>query len=218
MSSIKFPQKELIISAFCGGMILSLLELANMCAKHENIFDVYFYIGMFVAGVIGIFGLLLSQTKDIGGAITAGMAAPQLLAGLTKTGNVVNAAALAIMGTVYAQDINDTLIVQVVLENKNEIYQIKTTNDQFFDVNDSLTFSLPRNDAIIVSSNGTTSELITFKDVNVDTITLEINYRRQIMQQQRSKSILRGLFAQQYVQEQTEPDKIEINKKLRIDP
>lgn len=218
MSNIKFPQKELIISAFSGGMILSLLELANMCVKHENILDPYFYVGMLIAGIIGVFGLLLSQTKDIGGAITAGMAAPQLLAGLSKAGSVVKAAALIVTGVVYAQNVTDTLIIRIALENQNEVYQVKTTSGQIFDVKDSLVFSLSRNDAIIISSNGITSDLITFKDISVDTITLEIDYRRQIVQQQRSKSLLRGLFAQQYVQEQVEHDRIEVKKKLRLDP
>ena len=76
MPDIKLPPKELIFFAFIGGIVLSLLELANILASRQNIFDLYFWGGAFVAGLIGIVGLFVSQTKDIGGAISAGIMAP----------------------------------------------------------------------------------------------------------------------------------------------
>ncbi len=67
MGQIKLPAKELIIAAYCGGIITSLLELANMLASraHDEIFDPYFWVGALVAGIIGVLGLFVSQTKDI---------------------------------------------------------------------------------------------------------------------------------------------------------
>jgi hypothetical protein len=96
MANIKFPSKELIISAFLGGIVLSLLEMMNACFNHKNIFDLYFFGGMFFAGILGIFGLLVSQTRDIGGAVTAGIAAPQLIGGMAKVGGIVQTTLLAI--------------------------------------------------------------------------------------------------------------------------
>ena len=58
------PSFDLIISAFIGGIVLSLMELMSMCTHHENIGDPYFYVGMLIAGFLGIVGLLVSRSKD----------------------------------------------------------------------------------------------------------------------------------------------------------
>lgn len=214
MTNIKFPQKELLISAFCGGTILSFLELANMCVKHENIFDVYFYIGMFVAGIIGIFGLLLSQTKDIGGAITAGMAAPQILAGLAKTGSTIKVASFSLLSTVYAQNV-DSINILTVIENNQDIYEIKVSDGRVIPITDSTVFKLSRNESIMIFSDDVSSDFITFDDVDSNHVTLQINHRKPILQKQ-GQSFLRGIFAQQYVAKDATKGKIEVTKQWQL--
>jgi len=213
MAEIKLPAKELIISAFFGGMVLSVLELMNACFRHENIFDPYFFGGMAFAGLLGVFGLFISQTKDIGGAITAGIAAPQLIGGIAKTGGAVTSAALSIfMGsTLYAQNA-DSIVVTTFIESKNTL-RVETSEGKSFFVQDSMKFKLARNETIVIKDENTTSDIINFNDMEKDSVILELNSRKFIVQE-KSQNFFRGLFAQQYVQKkQTDENKIEVTKK-----
>jgi len=98
--------REVIIGGFIGGSVMSLFELLNIISVKDPI-DIYFFIGMVVAGIIGIIGTVISSAKDIKSAITAGIAAPTLLGGAIKSAPIVTSACISLMGSpVYADSSN----------------------------------------------------------------------------------------------------------------
>ncbi len=207
MPEIKLPQKELILFAFIGGIIISLLELTHMLANRENVFDPFFWGGAIVAGLIGVIGLLLSQTKDIGGAITAGMAAPQLLSGIT---NVAPAAMTFIFNSivtpVYAQDDvqmlqqPDSIEIVVIVEGTNKILELNSGPNQSF-VKDTAHLKIQKDEKFSISGDNMEDVNISFDDAltNVAKDTskeyiVKVNVVEYVPQQKRQQSFLRGLL------------------------
>jgi hypothetical protein len=102
--------------------------------------------------------------------------------------------------------------VLVRIEPKSTL-QINTSAGQTFLVQDSTHFKLLKSETIIVKDSNTTSNIISFKDVNKDSVILELKSRKPVLQP-RGQNFLRGLFAQQYVEKkQPDENKIEVTKK-----
>lgn len=223
MPEIKFPQKELIISAFFGGMVLSMLELMNMLFNKEMV-DGYYLGGMFVAGILGVFGLLVSQTKDLGGAITAGIAAPQILGGFAKTTGVVKSVTFFFLslsgGEAYAMEepekvlSTDSVYVVAVAEKSDEILEIICNDSKVnYYLKDKIIFRVPKNEEIIVSSREAYMP-VTFENLSKDTIlmTVKVLERKPQIQQARSSKVFRGIFAQEVHKEEV------ANKQAELEP
>jgi hypothetical protein len=190
------PSIELTLAAFAGGMVLSLLELMNMCTHHENISDPLFYMGMLIAGILGILGMIISRAKDIGGAVTSGIAAPQLLAGIAKTGVVQ--AALMLNSPVYAQPApympaKDSISVTIVSESDNKILQVQPVHDttKYF-LNDTLRMRVPSNESIVLSGKNVNSA--TWEFTGAKTSAMVWVSSKQV---KNNSDFFRGLFAQQ---------------------
>jgi hypothetical protein len=105
---------KIILGGFLGGATVSLLELmAAINAKEYGMVSLFFLLGLIVSGVIGIIGVLIMSPKDIKHAVTTGIAAPSILAGLVKS-KVVAATAVAVFYVVsppvYAGDTDGTAV------------------------------------------------------------------------------------------------------------
>lgn len=204
MPEIKFPSKELILCAFLGGTAMSLLELMNMFVERENVLDPYFYGGMLIAGLIGIFGLLLSQAKDIGGAITAGIAAPQVLGGLTKVAPTVAALLTAPIGTAYAEDIfqmPDSLEITTIVVGEHRLIEIKPLNSRKgLLLRDTTYIKVPAGDTLEIVGDQYEAIRFCLKKSNKDReITIRIRVKKEkITHKQLNEPafdrLLRGMF------------------------
>jgi len=227
MPEIKLPAKELILFAFIGGIVLSLLELANMLASHQNIFDLYFWGGMIIAGLIGVIGLLLSQTKDIGGAITAGIAAPQLLGGITNIApTVVTFLFNSIVTPVYAQTDttqmmeNDSIEIVIVLKGSNEILELSTQQYTNF-IKDTTIMKIHKDEQLSISGKNVDDIKINFEDelnrvandtakqyiVNVNVVEYVSQQNQQV---QNKNSFLRGVLGHKYRKKPQVKHKLEV--------
>lgn len=215
----KLPPKELIIAAFCGGTVTSLFELANMLSSHENIIDIYFWAGALIAGIIGVLGLFVSQAKDIGGAITSGVAAPQLLGGMAKiTPTVISLLLSPIITPIYAgEEKIDSVEITTIVE-KGKIYEIKPLRDtgKTILIRDTMTFMVPKGDMVLYKNGVKKAQ---FK-INTDTTHTEetiikINTTTQTKKPDDHKKptfrLLRGVFGHVFRKETITEKKVEIN-------
>jgi hypothetical protein len=140
---------KLLVSAFAGGIALSIIELANMF-KQKEIPDMYFFGGLVIAGIIGIAGYFLTGAKDIKTAFASGVSAPQLFGGFIKVGSVgAQAVSLLFCSDVYAETPKIDSVSIVVITQVDNI-KIKT-NDSIFIVNDSSKIRFKYQDYIIVN-------------------------------------------------------------------
>jgi len=215
MSNIKLPSKELIIAAFCGGTVVSLLELMNMFASHDNVFDPYFWGGMITAGIIGVLGLFISQAKDIGGAITSGIAAPQLLGGMVKAVPVMVSILSMHAAPIYA-DNTDSIKVTTIIEGTYKILEIKSLNtNKGLLLRDTMIIKLPTEDSLEII--GDQYQGIKFS-IRKDTVDKEILIRIKPSDQYISlkntdpvQSLLRGAFGHIFRKEKTQIQKLELS-------
>lgn len=205
------PSLKLIFAAFGGGMVLSLLELMNMARAHENVADPYFYLGMFIAGILGIVGLLVSRSKDLGGAVTAGISAPQILAGIAKAGAVTQTVFFSIVAPpVYAQEpvVTDTVTVTIIAETDRPISVRPETSKGGYFLTDTLQVKVPRNQTLIFSGGDVGSSSIGF-DGTRDSVMVRAKVITHVQKQQK-KNIWRGMFAQQMAEPDPDPARIEL--------
>jgi len=205
------PSLKLILAAFAGGMVLSLLELMNMARAHENIADPYFFLGMFIAGLLGIVGLVISRSKDLGGAVTAGISAPQILAGITKAGAVTSTVFFSIIAPpVYAQDsseVIDSVTITIIAETDRPLSVRPVNAKGGYFLTDSLKITVAKKEGLVFSGENAYTETLNLENVNE-----EITVRAKILApvQQKSKGLLRGLFAQQVADPNPNPAHIEL--------
>ncbi len=87
---------------------------------------------MLVAGIIGVLGLFISQAKDIGGAVTSGVAAPQLLSGIAKATPIVSSLIFSpFVSTTYAQEpSNDSIEIVTIVEGTEHILELKSVDSK----------------------------------------------------------------------------------------
>lgn len=218
MPEIKFPSKEIIICAFLGGIVVPLLELMNMFVSRENVLDPYFYGGMLIAGVIGIIGLLVSQVKDIGGAIAAGIAAPQVLGSLTKVGPTVVALLTAPIGTAYAQGdtipVLDSLEITTIVEGTYKVLEIKPLNSRRgILLRDTTVVKVPAGDSLEIIGEGDAVHFYLDKNTGNKKITIKIKVREQIVQQEQSSlnRMFRGVFGNSHRKEPAIIQRLELS-------
>lgn len=195
---------------------MSLLELLNMLTSKESMGDVYFYLGMFVAGLVGVIGLLVSQSRDIGGAITSGIAAPQLLGGLaktatgaaTQTGALFNAAEVVLCfllapfgGDAYAQEPvqmvqPDSVVVKTVVKSEHAL-EVKTKSGGKQYVKDTLELKVAADDTIHIEGQSVpVSEYTVQKNGKAMMVTVE---KKNRVVKSRKGSLLRGMFGHQEI-------------------
>ena len=87
MAQIKGIRKDLLLGGFVGGIVISLLELATtLKAGDFHLVTVFFFIGCFISGIIGVIGSLMISPNDFRNAVSAGVAAPSLLGGMLQSG------------------------------------------------------------------------------------------------------------------------------------
>ena len=108
----KAPMWQFLLASFCGGMLLSALELFHMFTRKEAP-DIYFFGGMIMAGIIGMAGPFLSRVSDIGGALTSGIAAPQLLGSIGKAATGVAQASVWTSPTLFYAGIIKSVVTQI---------------------------------------------------------------------------------------------------------
>ncbi len=223
MGQIKLPAKELIIAAFCGGIVTSLLELANMLASraHDEIFDPYFWVGFIVAGIIGVLGLFVSQAKDLGGAITSGVAAPQLLGGLGKVAPTVVSLLFAPLNTpVYAgEDFQDSITVKTIVEGNYKVLEIRPVNSTQKGVliRDTMTVKLPTGDLEIYGDDHEGIQFCIDKDtVNEKEVVVRIRATDHVVQKEQHhpiQRILRGAFGHRKEKKKTKKLELTVEEK-----
>jgi len=212
MAEIKLPPKELIFFAAVGGTVLPLLELANMLASRQNIFDPFFWGGAVVAVIIGVIALFVTQTRDIGGAISAGMMAPQLLNGIVSIAPVAGAFLLELVATpVYAQiDMvqmeKDSIGIMVVVESKNHVLELNAEQKTNF-VKDTMHLKIHKDGKLSISGKNIDNFDVNFeeelnrikndstgnKEYVVKVNVVEYVPQQQVQQNNKNK-FLRGLF------------------------
>lgn len=218
MSDIKLPPKELIIASFCGGITMSLLELMNMFAAHENVFDPYFWGGAFIAGLVGIIGLFVSRAKDIGGAITSGIAAPQILGGMTKIVPTTLALISLHASPSYA-NMSDSISVTTIVEGTYKVLEIKPINsNRGILLRDTTIIKIPINDSLeIIGDQYETIHFSLNKDTvkNEETI-LKIKATNDFFIQRANpvERFLRGAFGHSHRKEKIKKLELSIEKKI----
>jgi hypothetical protein len=208
------PSIDRTLAAFAGGMVLSLLELANMCKNHENIGDPYFYLGMLIAGVLGIIGLVVSRSKDLGGAVTAGIAAPQVLAGIAKTGAVAHTVFFSsLIPCAYAQPpafipSQDSVTMTIVAESDRPLEVRPMHEKGGYFLEDTLVVRMPKNETIVFSGMGVEPVSLNFPAGDSDQAVIKAT----LIQEKKKvrKGLLRGMFAQQMGNAQEEKGRLEL--------
>lgn len=183
---------QLLLAAFCGGMCLSLSELMGMIAKKEMV-DMFFLMGMVLAGVIGIGGFFAVGASSIRTAFVAGVSAPQILGGIAKAApTAAKALSMLLAGSIaYAQppQVVDSAKVTVVIEGYSDSLQVKC-GDKVYTVGDSSKVVLPARATAIVS--GFMIQPSSFVlDTGAQTLKLSVRSMSS------KANFMRGLFAQQ---------------------
>jgi len=140
---------QLILSAFIGGIVLSLIELTNMFKQKESP-DIFFFGGLLIAGIIGIVGYFMTGANDVRTAFVSGVSAPQLLGGIVKIGSAGAQAVSLLFAPMnaYAQTPTVDTVNVLVLSQFNNV-KIKT-NDTVFVVNDSNKIKMKYQDSITI--------------------------------------------------------------------
>lgn len=196
---------QLVLAAACGGMCLSISELMGMVTNKEVI-DGYFFLGMLIAGVLGIGGFFAVGANSIRTAFVAGVSAPQILAGLTKA---VPAGAKALGGVVlssiaFAQapvaSVNDTINVLLLVDGIDSV-QINSSKG-ITTVGDSSNLSLIFGDTVMVRGTGISTATFV-ADTGVKAVRIKVYSSFK-------ESLMRGLFAQQATKSERQKVSVEI--------
>ena len=221
-SIIKQGSIQLILAAFLGGMLLSILELYSMLQNKEHI-DSYFLGGMVIAGFIGIVGYILSNPDNARAAILAGVSAPQLLGGLKNAAVASSEATMSFLKTapLYASMFIGLLFpsahakpvvvpdsISVIISVYGSEYITIKTIDSIFVVSGIAKLEIKKQDSIIVAVPGIDPSTIYFYETS-DTGGVKIDKNKkefvikisvdevQVQQKSKSGSFFRGMFAQQ---------------------
>lgn len=188
---------------------MSLLELLNMLSTKEGMGDIYFYSGMVVAGVIGIIGLFVSQAKDIGGAITSGIAAPQLLGGLAKSATNIGSQTAAFGktaeivlcflmapfgGDAYAAT-PDSVTIKTVVKSQHAL-EVKTNGRSQY-VKDTTDIKVAADDTLNIEGQKVSVADYTV-DKNKGAMMVTIEKKNRVVVSKKGQ-LLRGLFGHQEV-------------------
>lgn len=203
---MKLPKKiGLFAAAFSGGTALSWLELMNMFFHRPQDLNVYFFGGMFIAGLIG-FGVsvIIAGDTNIRSAFLTGVAAPQILGGIIKTGTIVTSVAfifqLSFIPQAYAKDnesiITDSTKIEINLKSAQDPVTIRDIHTKKeYRVLPGEQIIIPYSDSLEIESYGAKTQKVKIdKDYIVDSKKrLDII----VISKQRTKSLFRGLFAQQ---------------------
>ena len=202
---------KLLLAAFCGGMSLSLLELMNMMFHSPQDINVFFFGGMTIAGGIGIIGYFLAGDANIRSAFLSGIAAPQILGGVLKTGATVGTHAgviFSIFGSpVYANEPIDTIIqdttMTITVEGTREVITVKDLNtNKEYKASYHKPAEIPFSNSIEVTTITATGEKVKVnKDYSVDE---KKRLNIIVIEKHKTKSIFRGLFPQQQQQKLTQ--------------
>jgi hypothetical protein len=212
------------LSAFAGGAVLSIMELAAMFQKKE-VPDMFFFGGMAIAGIMGIIGYVISKAASKSdhstvNAFMSGIAAPQFLGGLVKIGSTT-ATAVSMMffpsayaGTTHKDSVNVVAIVQGL--DSAEL-QVKGKTYKILDVTKLV---IQKQDSITIIGNGFSKKIAMPKkkefilkiEMKDQAVTVTETQKEQKVFQGKYMNMMRGMFAQKYEQKQ-EPQVI---KKLEI--
>jgi len=218
---------QFILSAFAGGAVLSIMELADMFQKKE-VPDLFFFGGMVIAGIIGIIGYIISKAASSSvhstvNAFMSGIAAPQFLGGLVKVGaTTTTAVAMMFLPIAYAAPAKDSIKVVAVVQgiDSAEIH----VKGKTYKISDITKLVIPKQDSITITGKGFSEKIampkkkefilkIEMKDQGIPQAQQD-EQKKQDVFEGKYLSIMRGIFAQKYEQKQEEsPASI---KKLEI--
>jgi hypothetical protein len=184
----------LVLVAFFGGSCLSLSELMNMFSKHQSA-DLFFFGGMFIAGVMGIAAYIIAGAENLKTAFLSGVAAPQLLGGVLKAGasgaTVVGMLMSSMTPSAYAQGPIDS--TKVYVDSKiDEALKITTQDGKVYELKDTLT--LPSsNTSAVVSGTDFSQEII----ISGAEVIVKVRYSRPLLQ--KAAELSRGMFGRQVI-------------------
>lgn len=219
---MNFPKNtNLFIAAFFGGTALTWLELMNIFFHHPEDLNIYFFGGMFVAGVIGLgVSRIIAGDTNIRSAFLTGVAAPQILGGIIKTGTVVSTnIAFSLLPLIYAGPppvLEDSTKIEITVKGTNELVTIQDMNtDQEYIITPNQPIKIPYSDSLEIKSHNAEGKKINItKDYIVDnTKKLDVI----IIPKYRTRGIFRGLFAQQYTAHESLTKKITV-KEIKQEP
>lgn len=200
---MKIPKKVwFILSAGLGGTALTWIDVAT---NPSNV-DHYVFLGMLGAAVIGIIAYLLVGDTTIKSAITTGIAGPNILGGIVKTGTVIvtflEIGTFSIFPVAFADNgidkpaVEDTAQIEISVQGTEEeviIKDMKTNQIYVADYNSPA--QVPFSDSLEITVNGLGKQIIEVdKDYIVDS-TKKLNVI--VIQKKRSFNFLRGIFPMQ---------------------
>jgi len=211
---------DVLLAAFCGGMALSVLELLNVITQHPQDLNIYFFAGMAIAGFVGLgvsFFLKGDTSKD--SAFFTGIAAPQLLGAVVKTGSTVTQVAfysqLSFFPMAYAGTtdvvIEDSTTIEITVKGTTQSVTIQNIyTKEEYTIKPNVPTKIPYSDSLKIRSNSAQN-----KDVSVNKKYIVDNTKKLdvvVIPKQRTNSVFHGLFAQQYVAHDSFTKKITVNE------
>ena len=216
---------DVLLAAFCGGMALSVLELLNILTQHPQNLNIYFFAGMIVAGCIGLgvsFFLKGDTSKD--SAFFTGIAAPQLLGAIVKTGSTATQVAffsqLSFLPMAYAGTtdvvIEDSTTIEITVKGTTQpvtVQNVHTKKEYVIEPNEPT--KIPYSDSLKITSKSTQN-----KDINVNKKYIIDNTKKLdvvVITKQRTKGFFQGIFAQQHTAHGNFTSKITVNEIEQIE-
>ena len=216
--------KVRLLLGFAGGTFFSWLQMAEKFKLHETP-DVYFFLGMLVAGVIGIFGVATSRARDMGGAIASGISAPQILGGGTKliasapvkegvTWLLAPLLSIATAQPLETVKVDDSVHVKAIVTGTDQALKLKSLDDkQTYLMADTIEFSIKKQDSMAILGAAFPVKLIEIP-ANEDSITINVKVQHEVS---RKNTFFEGLFAQHYRHKKEVLRKMEVEVK-KADP
>lgn len=208
--------------AFLGGTCLSFVELADLIKHNPGDINLYFFIGMFIAGIFGIFGFIIGGNDkfDRKASFMVGMSAPQIIGGVIKGGTIATVKTTAFFSLLvtpsYAGDTNMSLmpdtgeIVVTVEGTHEEVTIIDEKTKEEYTVTYEEPVIVPRSGKYSVRSRNVAGKSIEVDDYRVDS-TNQINIL--FVKKQRTLSVFQGLFSGQHKNHGAITQKIEVQQK-----
>lgn len=213
------PKKiDVLIAAFCGGTALSWLELLRILIHNPQDLNIYFFAGMFVAGIIGLgvsFFIKGDTARD--SAFFTGIAAPQLLGATISAGTTITSIAFhfSLISLAYAQPpdtiVTDSTKIEITVKGTNEPIIIQDMNtEQKYVIEPDESLEIPYSNSLEIKSHNAENKKV---KINKDYI---IDNKKKldvvIIPKHRTRSIFRGLFAQQHVAHENFTKKITVKE------
>ncbi len=196
---------KFMLYAILGGMVLSLLELVEIAKTGDQCNFPMFFLGMGASGVIGLVGyLIVAPVTNNRSALVAGIAAPQIVGGLTKTGDALFVSASLLfspmMPNAYAQDapetqpaVVDSVAVTIIAEPSEAKIRVITPSGKAYLLRETTVFRMPSGSRLEFVSSGYQTAIY---DIPSATEVSGICLRVSAPQSEAAKSFLRGVFAQ----------------------